>query len=193
VLAFLKRTISNILKGAEPRVNDIEIVPATQEHELIITNLFELYVHDFTEFHHLDLDRNGRFGYEYLSLNWKKQGRHPFLISVNGNLAGFAFVKKGSELCGSRAVWDVSEFFVVRAYRKQGIGTRVAHELWKRFLGPWEIRVMPMNRVALRFWEQAVEKFLGTTLKPTRIEREDVSWYVFAFISSPLEQAANQG
>lgn len=170
------------MKGSD----NIEVTPATQEQEPIITNLFELYVHDFSEFHHLDLGCNGRFGYEYLSQHWKKQGRHPFLIRVSGELAGFAFVKKGSELCGSPAVWDLAEFFVVRAYRRKGIGTRVAHELWRRFPGPWEIRVMPLNRVALRFWERAVESFLNGRIQPSRAERDDLTWYVFAFISSPV-------
>lgn len=166
-------------------MKNIEIIPAIQEHEPVISNLFELYVHDFSEFHHLDLDHNGRFRPEYLSCNLKRRSRYPFLISVNGNLAGFAFVKKGSELCGSPAIWDIAEFFVVRAYRKQGIGTRVAQELWRRFPGPWEIRVMMLNYGALRFWGSAIQKFLGITIEPVRVERDDVSWYVYAFISSP--------
>ena len=172
-------------------MKDIEIIPALQEHEPILTNLFELCVRDFSEFHHLDLGCNGGFGYEYLSQHWEKQGRHPFLIRVSGELAGFAFVRKGSELCGSPAVWDLAEFFVVRTYRRKGIGTSVAHELWRRFPGPWEIRVMPMNRVALRFWEQAIERFLHGSIQPARVERNDVAWDVFAFISSPMPLASD--
>ena len=179
VHAPTKRAISK--RRTRLKVNDIQIIPATPEHQPIIANLFELYVHDFSEFHHLDLNGNGRFGYEHLSLDCRKQGRYPFLVLVRGNLAGFAFVKKRSELCEGQSAWEIAEFFVVRAHRKQGIGTHVAHDLFRKFPGRWEIRVMPLNRVALRFWESAITKFMNAKLEPARIEIDDVDWYVYAF------------
>ena len=78
---------------ASPRV---EVVAATPEQEPILANLLELYVHDFSEFLDLDIGEDGRFGYPSLPLYWSEPGRHPFLIRMDGKLAGLALVKKGS-------------------------------------------------------------------------------------------------
>jgi hypothetical protein len=74
----------------------IEVDPALREHATILANLLELYAHDFSEFHSLDLGPDGRFGYKSLSLYWSEPNRHPFLIRVGGKLAGLALVKRGS-------------------------------------------------------------------------------------------------
>jgi predicted acetyltransferase len=163
----------------------IDLVPAAPEQESIIANLLELYAHDFSEFHNLELGANGRFGYRHLSLYWSEPGRYPFLIKVDGRLAGLALVKRGSEASDGEAVWDVAEFFIVRAYRRQGIGMKVAHEVWKRFPGLWEVRVMQSNRTALNFWQRAVTTFNGKPIQPTRIEKDGECWYVFAFECKP--------
>jgi len=88
----------------------IEVIPATLEQKPILANLLELYGHDFSEFHDIDLGPDGRFGYKCLPLYWSEPGRHPFLVRVDGRLAGFAFVKRGSEVSGDETVWDMAEF-----------------------------------------------------------------------------------
>ena len=159
----------------------IELVRAAPEQESTLANLLELYAHDFSEFHRLELGPDGRFGYKNLSLYWSEPGRHPFLILVDGRLAGLALVKHGSEISGNQAVWDVAEFFIVRAYRRHGIGMKIAHEVWRRFPGPWEVRVMAANRTALNFWRCAIAAFNGEAIRPARIKKNDRWWYVFAF------------
>jgi predicted acetyltransferase len=162
----------------------VELVRAAPEQESIMANLLELYAHDFSEFHHLELGVDGRFGYKPLPLYWKDPDRYPFLIKVDGSLAGLALVKKGSEVSDRKTVWDVAEFFIVRAYRRKGIGMKVAHEMWSRFPGPWEVRVMQSNRAALNFWERAITTFNnGAAIQPATIDKDDERWYVFAFES----------
>jgi len=68
---------------ASPRV---EVIPATPEQATILANLFELYAHDFSEFHSLEIGEDGRFGYTSLPLYWSEPGRHPFLIRMDGKL-----------------------------------------------------------------------------------------------------------
>src|SRR5438552_907334 len=86
---------------------DLEVVPATREHAATIANLFELYAHDFSEFHDVELGEDGRFGYKNLPLYWSEPNRHAFLFSVRQKLAGFALVKRGSEITGDECVWDM--------------------------------------------------------------------------------------
>jgi len=161
----------------------VEIVPATCGHQPLLANLLELYIHDFSEFLDVELGPDGRFGYPPLHLYWNKPGRHPFLAQVDGKWAGFALVKKGSEISGNENVWDVAEFFVLRGYRRQGIGTQIAHQVWRRFPGMWEVRVLESNVNARDFWARAIATFIGREIHPVRVETGGKRWEVFAFES----------
>jgi predicted acetyltransferase len=162
---------------------DVEVIPASPEHEPILANLLELYAHDLSEFFDLKLGADGRFGYERLPLYWKEPGRRPFLVAVNDRWAGFAFVRKGSQVSGDDGVWDVAEFFIVRGHRRLGIGTKVAHDVWGRFPGRWEVRVVVGNQRAKEFWERAVGEFTGGAVRPTLFDKDGVGWHVFSFES----------
>jgi predicted acetyltransferase len=174
---------SAITKHAAKPCTYIEVLPASPEQAPILANLFELYAHDFSEFHDVDLGADGRFGYRCLPLYWSEPDRHPFLVRVDGNLAGFALVKRGSEVSGNAAVWDMAEFFVIRGYRRRGIGTRIAHEVWRRFPGPWEVRVMQSNMSAYHFWARAILKLTGKAIHPVRFEKGGERWTLFSFQS----------
>jgi predicted acetyltransferase len=158
----------------------IELVLAGPEQESVLANLLELYAHDFSEFYGVELGADGRFGYPDLPLYWNEADRYPFLVKVDGRLAGFVFVKRSSK------VWDIAEFFVARAYRRKGIGMKVAHDVWRRFPGPWEVRVMESNRTALKFWERSIAAFNdGEPIRPACIEQAGRRWHLFRFESRP--------
>jgi predicted acetyltransferase len=92
-------------------------------------------------------------------------------------------VKRGSEISGDEAVWDVAEFFVLRGYRRRGIGTHVAHEVWKQFPGPWEVRVMDSNVGARDFWTHAISTMTGQAIQPVRVAKDGKWWTLFSFES----------
>jgi predicted acetyltransferase len=123
---------------ADMPFGQVEIIPAATEQEPILANLLELYAHDFSEFHDVQIGADGKFGYKNLPLYWNDPRRHPFLVHVDKNLAGFVLLKKGSEISGDENAWDITEFFILRGYRRRGVGTHIAHELWRRLPGSWE-------------------------------------------------------
>lgn len=161
----------------------IEVVLAAREQEPVLANLLELYAHDFSELRDLDVGEDGRFGYGALPLYWTEPGRFPFLVRVDGRLAGLVLVRRGSAISGDEAVWDMAEFFVIRGYRRRRIGTQVAHEVWRRFPGRWEIRVMQKNEAAQRFWQGAISSFTGGEIHSVAFEREGSAWVLFLFES----------
>lgn len=162
----------------------IELVPASKEDQPILANLLELYAHDFSEFYGVELGPDGRFGYKNLPLYWSEPGRHPFLVRIDGKLAGFVFLKRGSDISGNENVWDVAEFFVVRAYRRRGVGSQIAREVWKRFPGTWEVRVLQANVAALSFWARAIAIFTGEVIQSVGVEKDGDRWQIFSFESS---------
>jgi len=171
-----------IERAEKPSVH-IEVIPARPEQEPILANLLELYAHDFSEFRDLQLGADGRFGYSSLPLYWAEPGRHPFLVRVDGKLAGLVLVKRGSEVSGNENVWDIAEFFVLRGYRRRGVGTQIAHEVWRRFPGMWEVRVMESNISASDFWAHAISLLTGGAIQPIRVEKDGKWWTLFSFES----------
>jgi predicted acetyltransferase len=161
-----------------------QILPATKEEMPVVANLFELYAHDFSEFHSIEAGADGRFGYPDLPLYWSEPGRYPFLIRVGGKLAGFVLVHRISQAFANDAAWDMAEFFVLRAYRRRGVGREAAHKVWRQFPGPWQVRVMRANQSAHEFWQHAIAEFAGEAIRPTQAEKAGEMWDVFSFTSS---------
>jgi predicted acetyltransferase len=161
-----------------------EILLAAKEEMPIVANLFELYAYDFSEFHSVEPGADGRFGYPDLPLYWSEPGRYPFLIRVGGKLAGFVLVHKTSQRSGDNATWDMAEFFVLRAYRRRGVGREAAHKVWRQFPGPWQVRVMRANQSAHAFWQHAIAEFAGEAIPSTQAEKAGEMWDVFSFASS---------
>jgi predicted acetyltransferase len=162
----------------------VEVVPASSDQSVIVANLFELYAHDFSAFHEMDIGDDGRFGFAELSVFWSEPNRHAFLLRYSRRLAGFALVKKGSEITKRETVWDMAQFFVLRRYRRYGVGTEAARQIWSRFPGEWEVRVMERNKVAYRFWGHAIKTAFGEAISPVRVEIARRNWYVFSFDSA---------
>jgi predicted acetyltransferase len=161
----------------------VEVRPAAQSEWPALSNLYQLYVHDFTEFVDLPLGSDGRFHYDPLPSYWTKPDRFPFMIWVDGKLAGFALVKKGSAFSGKAEVWDMTDFFVVRGERGKGIGCSVAMSLWQQFPGPWEVRVITANVPAQQFWRKATARFLGKAIQPELVTKGEETRYLFWFKS----------
>jgi predicted acetyltransferase len=162
---------------------DVEIIPALPEQESILANMLELYAHDFSEFIDLKLGADGRFGYKHLPLYWQESNRYPFFIMANGHFAGFVFVRRGSEISNDADVWDMAEFFIVRGFRRLGLGMKVAQEIWKKFPGKWEVRVIERNHKAKDFWGRTINEFLGKAIEPIPLGKDGEDWHIFSFES----------
>ncbi|MGC2617931.1 MAG: GNAT family N-acetyltransferase [Acidobacteriaceae bacterium] len=155
----------------------VELLAARREQEPILANLLELYIHDFSEFVPVELQADGRFGYPNLSSYWSDPDRHPFLIRVDGQWAGFVLVARMQD----KLLWDMAEFFILRGFRRRGTGRAVAHEVWRRYPGLWQVRVMEANAGAGLFWKRAVGEYLGRPASPDRTVIRGVPWFVFSF------------
>jgi predicted acetyltransferase len=174
------------MSHGRPLPAGIEVHPAPPEQEPVLANLLELYAHDLSEFFDIQLQPNGRFGYPLLSRYWEEETRFPFLVQVDGEIAGFVFITKGSRISGNRQIWDVAEFFIVRGHRRHGIGAAAAAEVWRRFPGPWEVRVLESNLPAQAFWKSTIASFTDAWREELRVDMQQNTWRVFSF-QSPNE------
>lgn len=171
-------------KAVNPDAN-IQIIPAGLAQKPVLANLLELYIHDFCDFIDLELRSDGRFGYNELDLYWTDPRRHPFLVHVDGKLAGFALVRGVHNASQATVAWDMAEFFILRSYRRRGIGIRAAHQVFRKFCGNWEVRVMVSNEPASRFWFHAIKGFAGEEIVAVRMKQGGKDWRRFSFESRP--------
>src|SRR5436189_5639791 len=118
----------------------IALSQATREQRTALENLMQLYAYDWSELIALEVGDDGRFVPLPLEAYWQDDWRHPFVLRVDGQLAGFVLIEARSRLTGAAGVFDMAEFFVMRRYRSRGVGLAAARSAFDRFQGTWEIR-----------------------------------------------------
>ncbi|WP_426593360.1 GNAT family N-acetyltransferase [Cellulomonas sp. McL0617] len=116
----------------------------------------EFYAYDWSEFDDRDVDEHGEFGYRWLDHYWTDEDRHAFLIRAEGKLAGFALVRQEQRT-------EMAEFFVLRRYRRRGVGAAAATALFHSYPGPWEVTQRLTNPAATAFWRRAIPVPYGET------------------------------
>jgi predicted acetyltransferase len=137
---------------------NIEIQRATAREKSVLRNLMELCQHDYSEYDGADVDDHGRFEYKYLDHYWTEPERHPFLVRVAGKLAGFVLVRAIPSPAGP-ASHAIAEFFILRKYRRQGVGRRVAQQIFDMFPGPWSVYQHKGNQPAQAFWRRVIAEY----------------------------------
>ena len=162
-----------------------EIRAAPIAERPILVRLLQLYCHDFSEFAGIEsargrVDAEGRFSYPGLDAYWSEADREALLHRVNGDLAGFVLLNRRSA-SGEPVDRAIAEFFVLRKYRRAGIGLHVAHRVLRDRPGRWEIPVAAYNAPALAFWSRTVGSLGAAELEERAGDGERWSGPIFRF------------
>lgn len=135
---------------------NLNIQPAKYSEKHLLRKMLELCIYDLSEFDDRDLSEFGEYGYRYLDCYWIEPKRHPFIIRVNNKLAGFVLVNQSVHI--PEAEWAIAEFFVLKKYRRKGIGRQAAFSMFERFTGVWEIAILLNNSIAKEFWQKIIQQ-----------------------------------
>lgn len=107
----------------------IELVPATADQLPLIRNLYQFYAYDSSGWEQEDVEVDGRFYVHepHLQRYWQDDGWRARLILADGFIAGFLLL----ETCDDQemAEMEFADLFVLRKYRRQGIGRAVLHQV----------------------------------------------------------------
>ena len=135
-----------------------------------IQNLIRFYIYDMSEFTGWKCPENGLYGgvddqpYYFGRIPADPSDRWPegwsgkgYKVTVEGELAGFCLVRFFRD--GSSQLHDIGEFFIVRKWRGQGLGRQVAHAVFSRFPGKWQVKELLDNRPAQSFWRKVIADF----------------------------------
>lgn len=169
----------------------VSLVAATPADSTLLANLLVLYIHDLSDvFPDVELGADGRFGYPRLPLYWSEpERRFPFLICCDERVAGFALATRGSPVVSDPSVLDVAEFFVMRRYRRAGVGRAAAFLLWNRIAGDWIVRVAEANRRALQFWRSVAREYGGPEMTEAEAIVGERPWRVLTVRSGAPAKA----
>lgn len=156
----------------------IIITRVKSDKKHVLRNMMELYFYDMSEFDddkdRLELNEAGLYEYGYLDHYWTEPGRYPYLATVDGKLAGFALVRKVGH---NKNEYEVAEFFVLRKYRKKGVGTALMEKIFAEHKGEWQIETPERNGVGAAFWRAVIEKAAVGKIEETILPgRKRASW-----------------
>jgi len=156
---------------------EIELQEASRGDRSILRNLLELYIYDFSEYTGNDLDEHGFYGYDYLDRYWTEAGRTPFLVRVQGKLAGLVLVRDVDE--EGILVHHMAEFFILRKYRRQSAGQQAAFKAFDRFPGLWHVSELAENLPAIAFWQKIIHQYTGSSFAEIPNHDQDGPMQVF--------------
>jgi predicted acetyltransferase len=153
------------------------------ESDILLRNLFEHYCHDMSEWFDVDTGADGSYSYDTASV-WASE-QEVYLATVGTSIAGFALIGTGTHWLGDIGARDIHEFFVLRKFRRRGIGKQMAALLWNEHPGEWLVRVLEANAPAVLFWRTAISGYtLGSCQGSFQEERRVIdgrSWIFFRF------------
>lgn len=169
----------------------ITVTPATPADRLALDRLMQLYCYDFSQFADMPIGDDGRFG-DPQFIEEQLGGNHDiYMIRADGQLAGFAIVTRRSLLTGNPEVTDMAQFFVLRPCRRRGVGAGAARQLFDRYPGPWEVRVIATNTPAQAFWRRIIKEYTEGVFSETQSDSPRQPGLVFSFRASPQPGQSN--
>lgn len=82
---------------------------------------------------------------------------------------------------------DVAEFFILRGFRREGIGRAAFRQITRMFPGPWVVKVLDEYEDALEFWERVIQEVVEGEIKKEWKHDGERAWIVFRFdVSEPV-------
>lgn len=157
----------------------IELKQAEKSDHQLIVNLMQFYNYDFSEWVPLSFSEDGFFAIrpklEYLS----SPTTRPFLVFVDGDIAGFLIVD--DEVHATGAKHNIGYFFVARRFRGLGVGTQAVSDLLLKIPGPWQIWHVRENLGAAAFWAKVIPMVSGGEYAVHSLEIDDCNATLYRF------------
>ena len=138
---------------------NFDLISTTVEHKDVIKNLMQFYIYDFSEFLKWDVGPDGLFQeHPDLENYWMEDDhRFTYLIKRDQKCAGFALVRFIEK--PERSYFSIAEFFILKKYRREGVGKAVAREIFDRHKGQWEVFQVNSNKPAQLFWTNVIDEY----------------------------------
>jgi len=145
-------------------MNNVHILPATLADYPTIQNMARFYVYDLSRECGLisedwAIPSDGLYESSDFKNYFEEATRKAWLVKVADELTGFVLLNQAGT--SPETKWNMGEFFILAKFQGQGIGRKVAHQIWTLHPGHWEVSVIPENKSALNFWRKTISAYTG--------------------------------
>ncbi len=120
-----------------------------------LQQMLELYQYDLSDIWQQDADTEAKYGYN-LERYQLDERFHAHVALDGSQYAGFALVSP-AVVTRKEGSW-MEQFFVLKRYRRTGIGRALALHSLEGHPGPWEVGQMPSNVAAQAFWRKVISE-----------------------------------
>jgi|GEM_PF-166095 Predicted acetyltransferase len=168
----------------------VEVVQAAEDQKSILRQLIELYEYDFSEFNDADVNASGLYGYTYLDHYWTEEKRSAYFVKVDRQYAGFVLVNDYTYKMVDEDARSIAEFFIMRKYRRRGIGKLVAAKVFDTYKGTWVVLQHGNNAASYRFWTHTINEYTGGSYNVHDVTTEHWKGTGIVFRSETSESAA---
>jgi len=142
-------------------LKDLRVETVDIHRRRVVDRLLQLYLYEFTAFTRWDVNDEGLYDYPWIERYWTQPGRSVWLFRVGGHPAGFALVGTYSLVLPAGSARSMSEFFVMRKYRRMGVGRAAATAIFDRLPGAWEVAQWRGDLEATAFWRKVIGAYTG--------------------------------
>lgn len=161
-------------------MQDWQLEEITEEKKTIIENLLQYYFYELSVYFPRNIQEDGKYRkYTYLETYFKDSSRKAYFIKVKNQYAGFVFVNEYTVVAKENETKAIAEFFVLKQYRGEKLGTQVALNLFKGE-DNWEVKVLNKNKEAMNFWKNVITENY-TQVKVTSLQDTEEDWTVYNF------------
>lgn len=115
--------------------------------------MLELYQYEISDMYDQDLDEHGEYGYD-LTRYMNDSLFFAYVVLVKDRFAGFALVSP-AVVTQTNGCW-IEQFFILKKYRRDNLGTALARHVFQSHPGPWEVGQMTQNIAAQGFWRKVI-------------------------------------
>ncbi len=134
----------------------IVVRAALPEDRLPLSRMLSIYQHDLSELREEDLDVYGECCHS-LDRLWRDKNCYPFVACLDGKYAGFALVDAVVRVEES-ASW-MNKFFILKKYRRLGVGRELATQVFAALPGKWEVGQMIDSAAAQTIWRTVISGY----------------------------------
>ncbi|MGC5775213.1 GNAT family N-acetyltransferase [Paenibacillus pabuli] len=121
-----------------------------------LKNFLAYYLHDLSEFAaEISPKEEGLFEFDVMDLFLEKRGKglDAFFIKLDGAPIGFVLLQSGEYSNQEFADYVLNSFFILRKYRRKGIGSLASKMFFEMYPGRYTLGQLVGNKPAVDFWK----------------------------------------
>ena len=143
---------------------DVTIERALINEKEVVVSLFNYYLYEFSDLTGSLLNENGTYlrNTSLIDPYWAEPNHLPYFIKVNGEIAGFIFVRYFPD---EEELLDIDQFFILRKFKRLGVGSKAFKLCLAAHNGNWLVRVLKENQSGLSFWQNVIGSVTNNNFK----------------------------